>query len=446
MIDLKPSSCIGHIVELIRLIQKSTIPADRVVSSFFLERRYLGARDRRFISEKTFGIFRHALRLEYIIREICKELNVMLPGTFPGLWIYSMYAVCVDGQQPAELEKDIGSQWNLVEPPIDCIEFCSLAVRYDNRRQYSKDPEEQMSIQYSFPQWMIRRFMKQFGVTETEQLCESLNQQAPITLRVNILKTSRDECLEKLSIEKLNVRLGNLSPHAIVVQKRENFSALQSYKDGLFEVQEEGSQIISFAANPLPGNIVIDACAGGGGKTLHLAGLMQNRGIIYSFDVSKSRLDELEKRSKRAGVNIVNASTLDKVHAETYNRLADVVLVDAPCSGSGTFRRNPAMKWRLHENDVELFSKQQQDMLQKYSEWVKPGGTLVYATCSIISDENDDVVENFLKKNSNYSLADPRNNLASWNVQDLTEGKFIRLLPSHHGTDGFFAALMRRSL
>jgi 16S rRNA (cytosine967-C5)-methyltransferase len=294
---------------------------------------------------------------------------------------------------------------------------------------------------------MVDEWLLRLGETEAEQLCAALNSPAPTTLLVNSLKTSVKECQQKLLGEGIETERTRLSPFGLILSKRANLPSLQSFREGWFEVQDEGSQIISLLVDPQPNELLIDACAGGGGKTLALAALMSNRGKIIALDVDEQRLKKLQRRAERAGAQNVEVHLLGKGSDEWGSHdpeKADVILIDAPCSGLGTLRRNPGNKWRVSPDFVEKVSLQQQRLLEQWSSLVKSGGRIVYATCTLTRKENEGVVESFLSRHEEFRLDSASTVLSKSGLEGLSQDGFLYLYPHRHGTDGFFAAVMRR--
>lgn len=257
---------------------------------------------------------------------------------------------------------------------------------------------------------------------------EALNQEASVVLRVNTLKVSRKELQTQLTGEEIETEAPKEFPDALILEERQNIFTRQQFKDGLFEVQDAGSQLIAPYLQVQPGMRVIDACAGGGGKTLHLAAIMQNKGRIIAMDTEQWKLDELKKRARRAGVANIEPRLIES--SKTIKRLensADRLLLDVPCSGLGVLRRNPDAKWKLNIDFIDRVKELQQHILKDYSLMIKPGGLMVYSTCSILHTENEDQVQKFLND---------------------SEGKFElieekRIWPSD-GFDGFYMALIKK--
>jgi 16S rRNA (cytosine967-C5)-methyltransferase len=258
---------------------------------------------------------------------------------------------------------------------------------------------------------------------------QALNEEASVVLRVNTLKTTTDELREQLEEEDIFTEVSKEYPDALLLEQRQNIFTRQQFKDGLFEVQDAGSQLIAPFLNVEPGQRVIDACAGGGGKTLHLAALMQNKGRIIALDTEEWKLEELKKRARRAGAsNMIETRVIES--SKTTKRLensADRLLLDVPCSGLGVLKRNPDAKWKLTNEAIENVKVTQQKILNDYSSMLKKGGLMVYSTCSILPSENEKQVENFLKEKKEFQLVRER-----------------MVYPSQ-GFDGFYMALLKKN-
>ncbi len=297
-------------------------------------------------------------------------------------------------------------------------------------------PVKRIALQYSFPDWMVERLVNQHGPEETESLCKSLNEQAPMSIRVNTLQATVEKCREALEKEGIETEASALSPVGLMLKKRVNVFQLKAFKDGMFEVQDIGSQLLPVLIDPKPTAKVLDACAGAGGKALEFAALMQNRGEIYATDISKLRIEELRKRARRAGAFNIRPKAVGSLEdlADDFTGFFDLVFVDAPCTGVGTIRRNPGMKWSVTEDMVKELAEKQKSILHFCKPLVKAGGKIVYATCSLFTEENEDVVRAFLSENPELR------------VSPMTfagkQTEFLSLHPHRHGTDGFFCAVL----
>lgn len=425
---MKISSLIGHVAELLEDVTASRKPADHLIDFFFRKRKYLGSHDRRFIAETLYSILRHRQRIEWAIGSIKPKQHYSRMVVTAALLL----------EKRVELEALVAEQI-LPDDVVRNIQECI------GRSPAKTDNIERISLTYSFPVWMVRKWIEQYGEDETERLCDVLNSQAPITLRVNTLKATVPECRESLHKEGIESIPTEYSPFGLHIPKRINVFQLETFRKGFFEVQDEGSQMLALLVDPKPRTKVIDACAGGGGKSLALAAIMKNRGEIFSLDIHNFRLDELRKRIKRAGVDTIRIRTVseDESPPDLHNE-AEYVLVDAPCSGTGTIRRNPGMKWTVSTEMVKELHVKQSMILSNYARCVKVHGTIVYATCSLMKEENDDVVEAFLASHPDFVLRDPGEVLQRYQLDTLVNNRYFQLMPHRHGTDGFFAAIMKR--
>jgi 16S rRNA (cytosine967-C5)-methyltransferase len=328
------------------------------------------------------------------------------------------------------------------------------AIRDRSRISYpdvQSDPVGHTSARYSHPKWMVRRWIERYGVNETIQLCSANNLRAPLYIRTNILKTSRDHLINSLQEDGATATAScNLSESINAIELPSSINKLSSYRLGWFQVQDESSMLASHILDPRPGDIVIDACAAPGGKTTHIAELMQNRGKILAFDTDARRLPLVLKSCQRLGITIVKALEADTRNLD--NRLpvekADRVIVDAPCTGLGVLRRNVEARWRRTPDQLGKFPELQYAILASAARHVKPGGVLVYCTCTIEPEENQQVVARFLSTHSQFQAESVLPFLpAELRVKCLvTEEGYMQTYPHLHDMDGFFAARMVNGL
>jgi 16S rRNA (cytosine967-C5)-methyltransferase len=446
---MNSTSLLGHTFELFDRMVQENLPADQVVDRFFRTRHYLGSRDRRFIAEAVYGMIRHRLRIETVFRSALREFDghPAHSDLHAPVGLYLTYLLLVEKGNVQDVSELLGSYWRIHFPSLQLDKFVDAVIRLDEPNRATSSIADRLSLAYSFPKWMVDEWLPRLGDTEVEQLCAALNSPAPTTLRVNSLKTSVKECRERLLKEGIETERTKFSPIGLILSKRVNLPSLQSFREGWFEVQDEGSQIISLLVDPQPGELLIDACAGGGGKTLALAALMSNRGRIIALDVDEQRLKKLQRRAERAGAQNVKVHLAGKGSSEWgtgHPEKADAILIDAPCSGLGTLRRNPGNKWRVSPDFVEQVSLQQQRLLEQWSSLAKSGGRIVYATCTLMRKENEGVVESFLSRHDDFQLDSPSTVLSRSKLEGLSQNGFLSLYPHRHGTDGFFAAVMKR--
>ncbi len=303
--------------------------------------------------------------------------------------------------------------------------------------------------EYSLPDWLWDRLCDQWGEAETRRLAAALNQPASVDLRVNRRKSDRQRALAALGAAGIDVAATPYAPDGIRLHRRQPLGGLEIHRQGHLEVQDEGSQLIGHLLDPHPGTTVVDLCAGGGGKTLHMAALMAGRGRVIAVDREQRRLNRGRNRLKRAG--IAGMVRLVPVRHERDRRLkpwtgkADAVLVDAPCDGTGTLRRHPEIRWHLQPHQVLEYQHRQLALLAAGAALTRPGGILVYATCSLLAAANETVVESFLQENKTFKMVPAGPFLASRGIGGLPGSKpFLNLLPHLTGTDGFFAARLQR--
>jgi 16S rRNA (cytosine967-C5)-methyltransferase len=372
--------------------------ADKVIEKVLKQNSKWGARDRRFIAETTYNIVRWYRWLT--------EVSESEPHDFWKLLATYFYLRGLD------------------LPPWE--QFSGLNKSEINQRR--KELEKVRKVRQSIPDWLDDLGSAELGKRWGKEL-EALNSSAEVVLRVNTLKTTLGELQENLKNEKVETGTIDSLPDALILKERQNIFKQQAFKNGLFEVQDAASQTVAPFMKVEPGMRVIDACAGAGGKTLHLAALMKNKGRLIAMDVEQWKLDELQKRARRAGVSNLENKVIDSTKAiKRLAGTADRLLLDVPCSGLGVLKRNPDAKWKLSPEFIEGVIRLQQSIVTDYSNMVKPGGMMVYATCSIFPSENEKQVEQFLEKKGNdFSLEDMQH-----------------VWPSE-GFDGFFMARLKRN-
>ena len=444
---MTPASVAGHVLEALLLADRAGGPADRVVSGFLRDRRYLGSRDRRAISDAFFGVIRHRRLLEALLEEFLRihpayaPIDVPARRYVPLLMIHaSLHPGPFTAVPPPAAEAR--AVWTPYFPDLDPQPLLDWSAGAKELSFIHESPAVTLGVRHSFQDWMTEEWLTRWP-SEAEELLAALNRPGVVTLRVNLLKTDRTECRRRLANEGIEAFEPAFPETALVVAKRFNQNASAAFKEGWYEVQDAGSQAVSIACAPGEGGTVVDGCAGAGGKTLHLAALMKGRGRIVAVDTDEARLRELSVRAKRAGVTIATTVLAGKFAADGLARKADVVLVDAPCSGSGTIRRNPSLKWSVREEDLERLSVRQLELLRKYAPLVKPGGRLVYSTCSLFRAENEAVVEKFLAGDPTFRGADASAGIP-WEVQRSEHGSIL-ILPHRHPADGFFVAVLERT-
>lgn len=418
--------------------------ADRALDFLLRREKRLYSAERRAVAEAVYGMLRAEGRLDFLLE---KGLGTSLLRTLGRPARQALYY-----EAWRVLERRIPAKQALAEGGLSPALLPGLAACARPEVFFAElagDPVRRLSVEAALPTWMAELFVKELGEEGAFALARSMNERAPLTLRANRLKVDRDGLLRALRAEGVEARATPWSPDGVVVESRQNLFQLQAFQNGLFEIQDEGSQLLAQLLDPHPGWMVVDACAGAGGKTLALAASMKNKGRIVALDTEPQRLEKLAPRARRAGVHNWEAHVVeaDRVQPELEKRLqgsADAVLIDAPCSGLGVLRRNPDARFRLDEGSVPRFAGIQRALLARYAAMAKPGGRIVYATCSVAREEDEDVVEAILAEHPELELVPPAETLGQDLAERLGATRYLRLLPHRHGTDGFFAALLRR--
>lgn len=417
------------VLDVVARVRERGELADRALDRALRAHRELHSRERRRVSEAVFALVRMARRIDFLLEHVDTSWS---NRSTPDRDRLRFAAALV-----TEVEAELGEALSLAGLESRDRRVLERLLAADV--SWPADPIERLAVERSVPEWLARKLVDEFGA-DADLLLAELNRRAPLTLRTNLLKTSREALLERLAAEHVEARPGAFSPWAVVLGGRPNVFGLDAFKEGLFEVQDEGSQLIALASGARPGKRVIDVGAGGGGKTLALAAMMQNKGALVPVDVTEARMRDLKPRAKRAGVfnlqpMIVPADAPDSL-LEPQRGRADIVLVDAPCSGTGAWRRNPDARWRLTEAELAEFPSRQVGILHRYAPLVRPGGRMVYASCSVFRSENEEVVDAFLAEHPDFEVK-PLEGLDS---ETLDAKGRLKLLPHVHGTDGFFAA------
>ena len=303
-----------------------------------------------------------------------------------------------------------------------------------------------LSIQYSHPEWIVRRWLAEFGADEAAALMRANNERAPLVLRTNGLKCNRDELLERFAQAGVESQATPLSLYGIVLPSAGAVDALPGFSEGLFQVQSESSQLVVELLAPVPGERILDACAAPGGKSTFIAELQRDTGEVLAIDSSKRGVGRIRENASRLGLHSIHAVTGDATQplGELANKPFDRILLDAPCSGLGTLRGHPEIKWQREESDIRRLSLLQRKLLDQVAGYLAPQGILVYATCTLTADENENNVKAFLAAHGEFELQEAARYLSS-QASDMTLGKYFRALPQRDNTDGFFAARLRKA-
>lgn len=386
------------IIQTIRFIFEDGKPADKVLERTLKSNRKWGSRDRKFIAESVYDIVRWYRRLQV-------TAQAFRGSSDPYRNLVAVYGAL--------------HQW---DPMPTGMEYSFVA------KEWNKTKSAERAIRNSIPDWLDQLGEAELGPAWTAQI-EAMNEQAPVDLRANSLKATAQQVRDKLLEEGVDCRLLDQHPETVSLNVRKNIFVTEAFKNGWFEVQDRSSQKVARFLDPQPGDRVVDACAGAGGKSLHLSALMKNKGRVIALDIHDWKLKELMQRARRAGAQNLEARVIESTKViKRLEASADRVLLDVPCTGLGVLRRNPDTKWKLTAASVEQARSLQSDLLARYSLMTKPGGVLVYSTCSLLPTENYAQIEKFMTQASGkFEL------LEHWSV-----------LPSDHDGDGFFAAKLKR--
>lgn len=438
---MTPAGRIKAAIELLTLIDTPLRPADQVVAEYFRAHRYIGSKDRRAVSDLLYGIVRNRAAFDWWLAR--SGVTRLEPGRARMIAALAL----IEGW-PAERVAAVfdGRQYHPM--PLSPAE---RALARALERHTLDHPDQPDWVRYEVPQWLFPKLAARFGPRLKQEL-RALQAEAPLDLRVNTLKATREEASRALAVEGINAEPTPLSPVGLRLAGRVNIAPTSAFQNGLIEVQDEGSQLIALLTDVRPGQRVCDFCAGAGGKTLALAASMRNRGQLTALDVREGRITRAAQRLHRAGVHNVTRRVLEgqrdpwiKHHKASFDR----VLVDVPCSGCGTWRRNPDAKWSIRPEDVADLIALQADIFDSAARLVKSGGRLVYATCSLLHEENESQVEKFLASHADFCQL-PADSVWAKSVggtglaNPFSSGPSLMLSPGSHGTDGFFVAVFER--
>ncbi len=432
---MHPGALLDLTSELQRAVLHLDQPADGVVANFFRKHRALGARERHTLAETTYALLRRRLLYQHLAQQELADLAGHAPATSAGA-----------GADPYALSRRLSMLAWQGEPGFLLGALNPHEQTWLAKVQALDTAAWPENRQHNLPDWLATALHVQLG-DEFAALAQALLQTAPLDLRVNALKAKREEVQAALAQEGIQAAPTLHSPLGLRLVGKPPVNRSRAFTNGNFEVQDEGSQLLALLVDAKRGEMVADFCAGSGGKTLALGAAMRNTGRLYAFDTSGHRLDSLKPRLERSGLANVHPAQISHERDERIKRLhgkIDRVLVDAPCSGLGTLRRNPDLKWRQSPEAIQAMAAKQLAILASAAKLLKPGGRLVYATCSLLQDENEAVAAAFnveLGKAFKPLPAAPLLTTAKVAAAEaLCRGPYLRLWPHRHGTDGFFAA------
>lgn len=437
---------------LLHLDQKASHP-DRLIRATLERHSRMEDRDRALLTELVYGVLRWQGRLDWHIDLLSKIKPSKISPAVRALLRLALYQILLLDRIPPHAAVNETVKIAKATQPAFLANFVNAILREALRRgeewewpSAEKNPAEHLAVTTSHPLWFVKRCLQEFGFEETRALCMADNGIAPLVFRINGLKTTASQALERFREEGLDAEPSPYLADAVrAASVGRDVSGLSLYREGWVQVQDEASQLISHLVGAKPGERVLDLCSGFGGKSTHLATLMNNEGEITAVDNSAWKLQELKENAARQGIGIISVVDGDALDASPEKLgLFDRVLVDAPCSGFGAMRRKPDIKWRRHPKDPFRFSRIQKDILVHASKFVKKGGVLVYATCTLFAEENEEVAVHFSEAQPTW-IAEPAGDYLPSSCESMTRGLFFRSWPHLHGTDGFFGARWRNA-
>ena len=433
---------------------------DTLLTHSFKQYRNLTSLDRAFLTELTYGVLRWRERLDWLIRHSSKIpfekielkiLNILRLGLYQILFLSKTpFSAAVN--ESVELAKGIRGKGGagFVNAVLRSILLEKEQIPYP---KMSENPVLHISVVESHPAWLVRRWIEEVGLEETKKICTINNQISPLTLRTNTLKIDRKDLIEMLRKKGLKPFPCSFSEEGILLEDPPATSGLPFLEEGFCIIQDEASQLVTSILDPKPGERILDACAAPGGKTTHIAQRMENRGEVYALDLTQRKLDYIQEMCQRLGVKIVKTMKGDATASLAIPKGMEFerVLADVPCSGFGTLRRNPDLKWRKKGEDIVRLAELQSLILSNLAQYLKKGDILVYSTCTVFHEENEDVVEGFLKGHPEFQL-DPIDRLASAFIADGESKKYrsfvqkgyFKSFPLRDKMDGFFVARLKK--
>jgi 16S rRNA (cytosine967-C5)-methyltransferase len=408
--------------------------------------------DKAFITDMVYGTLKWKLTIDFFVEKFSSVkikklspwiLNILRLGIYQLIFTDKIpeSAACNESVKLAKKYGHMASS-RYVNAVLRNIARNRDNIEYPDRM---KDIEGYLSVKYSHPQWMVNGWLNRFGEEFTEGLLISNNETPPFIVRVNTLKISCDELIAELKNKGFEAKRTRYMDDALVIENPASVFESETYKQGCFQVQDESSMLVGRVLGSKPGEFVMDVCSAPGGKSTYIAQMMGNKGDVLARDVHEHKIALIDEAKKRLGLDIIKTEVFDAtLFDKELEGKADRVLVDAPCTGFGIIRRKPDIKWSRNLEDKREIIKLQEKILDTSSKYVKPGGVLVYSTCTIEREENEEVVENFTKANREFDLEDISNYLAEGFCKETAKKGYIQLYPHIDGTDGFFIARMRR--
>lgn len=423
--------------------------ADRLIDSELASGSLIGP-DRGLFAELVFGVLRRRGTLDHILAQLLeKPIKELDPQALQILRIGLYQLTCLDRIPESAAVNESVKLAKTIAPRTSGLVNAVLRNYLRQRETLSfpdqlSEPVKSIAARHSQPEWLAEHWLHQLGSEDATLLAEASSQQPPLTLRINRLRTTREKLLQEFRDSGIEATPCRFSPDGIAIAGRQTIINLPGYEEGHFAVQDEASQLAGLLLGAEPGQRIWDACAAPGGKACHIAQQMDDNGELVATDISRSKLTIVQENARRLGISCLSTAVADLHQPDTLPEgLFERILLDAPCSGLGVIRRNPEAKWRLLPTDITRLAAVQKMLLKNAASLLKPGGSLLYSTCSTSVEENEEVVEDFLLHHPDFVLENLNDLFPAWRELFEFYGMF-RVWPHRHGTDGFFAARLRR--
>ena len=433
-------------LDCLRELEGGTLTITSVIDRVIQDKNPSAA-DRRLLNELVYGTTRWRKQLDWVLKHFVDEGFRLPPRARDILRLGTYQLLHLDRVPP---HAAIYETVELAKPKSRTVRFVNAVLRSVQREagtleypSIKQRPVQHIAVTQSYPSWLVERWVKRHGVEWTLAFCRASNQVAPLSLRVNTSKIDRAGLIESLTASGTIVNEGYTAPEGVSLSSAPPLPSLQAYKDGWFYVQDESAMLVSHVLRPRPDDTVIDFCAAPGGKTTHIAQLMDKKGRIYAVDISEEKIRRITENCQRLGFTNVQTQVLMEGKRIAPPASADCVLVDVPCSGFGTFRRHPDIRWKKRPEQIPQLAQLQLKILKQAAQYVKPGGVLVYSTCSTEPEENEAVVRQFLKSSPQFRLESAYDFLPFADASVITPEGFLQTFPHKHRIDGAFAARLR---
>lgn len=424
----------------------SNIVLDEVLNS---NREKLTNKDIGFISELVYGVTTWRLTLDTIIQKYSKIKLKKIAPIVKNILRIGAYQILYLDKIPKSAA--VNESVNLCKKySVKSTGFVNAILRKIDKKDLDelnniKNDIERISKLASMPEWIVKKLMSELGIEKAQEVCINSNIKPKMSVRVNKLKITKEELIKKLKENDIETEDGILDDF-IYLNSVKNITNLEEYKEGLFTMQDEAAALTALVLNPKENDNILDCCSAPGGKTTYLAELINNNGKITAWDLYENRLKLVNQNEKRLGINIIDTQTNDATKLKDKDiEKYDKVLLDVPCLGLGVMRRKPDIKWQREEKDVENISKIQLEILEVCSKYVKKGGKLLYSTCSILKEENEEIIEKFLKNNNEFKIISPDNNKLNEFRENIENQRYIKLYPNNKN-DGFFICLLEKNI